>query len=280
MPCSTRNSSSSQATLDLARAGGEELRHRHAFVGGVVRPSGPLLDHGQHRCGKVADVDELHRPLGGAGSDHRAAARHSPRPVHVAVRRIVRPDDEAGPNDERSFAEHVLRRALAERLQRPVVLKLLAEFLDALVLEGADRTRLRGRLGEIRVGGDRGDERVVRGRPSQRLRGGAHDPREVAARVDDRVPFATGERGQVAVPVAAQTLGLGEELGFVCPRLNRVTEWSRASAASTIARPRNFVPPMIRSRIAPPAGGRPRLRCCSGRSLRAPHRRLRGRGAA
>ena len=44
-----------------------------------------LLDHRQHPAGEVADVDELHRPLRRAGRDHRAAARDSPRPVHVTV---------------------------------------------------------------------------------------------------------------------------------------------------------------------------------------------------
>ena len=41
-----------------------------------------------------------------------------------------------------------------------------------------------------------------------------HDPRHVAARVDDRVEVAALERGEVAVAVAAQPLHVGEEVGL------------------------------------------------------------------
>src|SRR5436305_846605 len=34
----------------------------------------------------------------------------------------------------------------------------------------------------------------------------------------------------------------GKSSGFDCPRLKSVTSWPRARAASTVARPRNFVP--------------------------------------
>jgi hypothetical protein len=153
----------------------------------------------------------------GRSGDHRAAACDPSGPVHETVGGIVRPDDESRPDDERSFAEHVRRRALAQGLQPAVVLEFGAELLDALVFERQQRTGLRGRLGEIRVDGDRRDEGVVRGGIRQRLGGGTHDPREVARRIDDGVPRAAGERGKVAVPIAAKMLRLGEQAGVRLP---------------------------------------------------------------
>ena len=58
----------------------------------------------------------------------------------------------------------------------------------------------------------------------------------------------------------------GKSSGFVLPRLKSVSSWPRASAASVIARPRNFVPPRIRS-----------LNGTSARRARRPRRRTRAR---
>jgi hypothetical protein len=52
----------------------------------------------------------------------------------------------------------------------------------------------------------------VAGRVREQVGRGADDARHVARRIDDRVPLAPFEGGQVAVAVAAQLLGLGEEL--------------------------------------------------------------------
>jgi hypothetical protein len=48
---------------------------------------------------------------------------------------------------------------------------------------------------------------------AKRIQRRSHDPRNVAARVDDRVESATLERGEVAVAVAAELLDAREEFG-------------------------------------------------------------------
>ena len=50
----------------------------------------------------------------------------------------------------------------------------------------------------------------------ERVERRAHDSRHVAARVDNRVELPAVERAEISVAVAAQLLGVGEELG---PRL-------------------------------------------------------------
>ena len=51
----------------------------------------------------------------------------------------------------------------------------------------------------------------------QQLRGLPHDPRHVAARVDDAVPDASGERAEVAVAVAGQVLHVREQIRVRLP---------------------------------------------------------------
>jgi hypothetical protein len=149
--------------------------------------------------------------------EHRASARGPHRPVREPVGRIVRADDEARPDDQRAFAEHLLHRALAERLERPVVLEFGAELLDCLVRHRPERARLGRRLRQVGVDRDGRDEGVVRDRVRERAGRGADDAREVAGRVDRRVPGAAFERRQVSVAVAVELLDLRKEVRVRLP---------------------------------------------------------------
>ena len=90
---------------------------------------------------------------------------------------------------------------------------MLDDLLGLGILELRERRALveAGRL-QVRVRRDARDEDVVADRVPQQLGGRADDARHVAGRVDDGVPLAALERREVAVAVAAQLLGLREEL--------------------------------------------------------------------
>jgi len=70
--------------------------------------------------------------------------------------------------------------------------------------------------------------------------------REVAGGVDGGFPSATLERREVLRPVATDLLDLGEELRVGLAAVGELDVMPRSSAASTVARPRNFVPPKTR----------------------------------
>src|SRR5207248_10696916 len=95
----------------------------------------PLLDEPDDPRRKIADVDELDEALGRPGREDLAAAGEPLGPVREPVGGVVRPDDQAGPHDERSSRKLALGRALAQRLQPAVVLVLVTQLLDRLVLE-------------------------------------------------------------------------------------------------------------------------------------------------
>src|SRR5207247_779020 len=100
--------------------------------------------------------------------------------------------------------------ALAGHLQRAVVLH---HVFALRIIELQHRSALvEARLVRLRV--DRGarDEQVMADRALQELRRRAYDPWHVAGRVDHGVPLAALERAQVPVAVAAQLLGLREQL--------------------------------------------------------------------
>src|SRR5205807_6968242 len=67
------------------------------------------------------------------------------------------------------------------------------------------------------VHGDARDEDVAPHGVSKQLGRLPHDPRHEAARVEDAVPRAALERLEVAVAVAAEVLGLGEEVRVRLP---------------------------------------------------------------
>ena len=83
----------------------EQLAPGDALVRRVERPGEPLLDAVHDPVGQVADVDELGEPLGRSRREDLAAAGEPPRPVGEAAGRVVRPDDQAGPDDQRALAE-------------------------------------------------------------------------------------------------------------------------------------------------------------------------------
>ena len=113
--------------------------------------------------------------------------------------------------------------------------------------------------GEVRIRRDAGDEDVVADRVCERLRGSPDDVRDVAARVDDRVQLRPSSADRLVSRSPLSFSASGKSSGFVSPRLKSVTSCPRASAPSTVARPRNFVPPRTRSstleRYRPPACG-------------------------
>ena len=123
----------------------------------------------------------------------------------------MRADDQAGPDDERPLAEHLADGVFAERLQRAVVGEVRREGVDRVVAELGDGAVLVHRRAEVGVHRDARHE-AVEAADQERLRRGAHDVRDVAARVDDCVPAPAGERCQVARPVALDPLHLGVEL--------------------------------------------------------------------
>ena len=113
----------------------EQLRERRRFAGRVVNAGAGALDRGDDPLAEVAHVDELHRRVGRCRREHAAALGDPARPVGEAVGRVVRTDDQAGPSDERAFAERIQHDSLAGRLQRAVVL----DALRVGVLELRDR---------------------------------------------------------------------------------------------------------------------------------------------
>ena len=177
----------------------------------VEAPVGAALGHRHHPAGQVAHVDHLRARARIARRQHRAALRDPRRPVGEAVGGIVGPHDQARPHDQRAVAELVLDRLLAERLQRPVA--GLGDLLDRRVLDGADRpVDLAAGAAVLVVHGDAGDERVVAARRSEQPRRVGDQTREVAAGVDHGIELAPRQRRQPAVAVAAQVLGIGEQL--------------------------------------------------------------------
>ena len=170
--------------------------------------------------------------------------------------------------------KHLADGLLAERLQRPVALG--RDLIGREVAQLRDGAALVVRDGEIGVHRDARDEAVEPGL-AERLRRVAlrraadsrtcRSPRPSSARPARRDHPPGRRRGARRRDTSP---------GFVRPRLKNVSSWPCASAASARARPRNLGPPSRRSftraRRDRRAAGRPRHRCCSGRSRREPRR--------
>ena len=190
-----------------ATTGIEQRLARHGAGHGVVRPGEPVLRClDDPRC-QVAGVDHLRVRVRRRRRQHAAAGGQALRPVREAAGRVPPADDQSGPRHE-GLGEPLPHDVLAVRLQLAV---RLAPFLGRrrqLTHAGALRRRRR----EVGVDRDRRDEGVVAD-IAERIDRLPDDARHVAARVDDGVERAAGERGEVAVAVAVQLLDVREELG-------------------------------------------------------------------
>ena len=71
-------------------------------------PESSRLDRVEDPGREIADVDELRVPVRRSGREDLAAALEPLRPVREAAGRVVRPDDQPRPDDQRAFAEHPL----------------------------------------------------------------------------------------------------------------------------------------------------------------------------
>ena len=196
----------------MTRAPASSSAHASPSLVALKVPLRPLLDGVDDPLREVAHVDELRLSLGRAGPEDLAAPRQPVRPVGEAAGRIVRADDEPGSHDQASVAEDLLDLGLAERLQRTVVREVRGELVCGCVTQLGGRVVLDPRLLKICVDRDARDEDVAPG-VAQLLRRLAHDARHVSGRVDHGVPGASRKRTQVVGAVAAELLGVGEELG-------------------------------------------------------------------
>ena len=137
---------------------------------------------------------------------HVAAAGDAVRPVREPAGRVVGADDEPRPHAASTVRERALDLALAERLERAVV---LADLLGAGLGERLDRRVFVHDLRERRVDGDARDEDVVADRGGEQARARADDARDVAGGVDDGVPLPAAEPVEPAVAVAASARARG-----------------------------------------------------------------------
>src|SRR4029077_11606232 len=101
---------------------GQELFPGDAFAGRVEDARSFALERLDEPEGEVADVDELDVSLGWSPGEHAAAAGQTMRSVGEPSGRIVGADDQTRPDGERPVPVELLDRALAEGLQRAVVL--------------------------------------------------------------------------------------------------------------------------------------------------------------
>src|SRR5581483_5361557 len=189
--------------------------------GGVERPADPLLEQAHDPAGEVADVDELHRGARRPRLQDRPAAPRAVRPVGEPVGGVVRADDQARPDEERSLAERRTHLLLAQGLQRAVVGVVVQQPVGWCAAELRRGVVLRPRLAVVGVVRDARDERVALGSAREQLRRLADDAGNVARRVDDGVPTPAAEGVEAPLAVAAQLLDLGEELGARQPAVER-----------------------------------------------------------
>src|SRR6185312_9898075 len=101
-----------------------------------------------------------------------------------------------------------LERLLAERFEGPI--GPLRYLFGALVFDHPERRVLVDRLGEARIGGNRGDVHITMHVRGEQLRRQTHVPRYVTGIVDHGVPATARECIEWSVAVATQLLHLRE----------------------------------------------------------------------
>src|SRR4051794_19156461 len=151
-----------------------------------------------------------------ARREHSTSCRDPLRPVGEAVRRVVRSDDQARPNDRRAFAECVLHDRLADSLPRAVRVVARVVGIDELLQCGV--LELRNAL--VGVDRDARDEDVaphVRELPYREL----DRAWEVRRDVDHDVPRPAIQRGHVPAAVAAKLLYRRKQVGIRLPAIEQ-----------------------------------------------------------
>src|SRR4029079_18567210 len=88
----------------FSRACVEQLPPLDSRMGRAERSAETPLARTEHPPREIPDVDELRRAVGRAGREYFPSARDSVWPVREAAGRIVRADDEARADDERTRA--------------------------------------------------------------------------------------------------------------------------------------------------------------------------------
>ena len=192
----------------------EELDPREARVCRVEGPADVALAEIDDPGREIAHVDELRLTVGWCGREHLASACEAVWPVGEAPGRIVRPDDQAGTDDERALAERLTHSLLAERLQRAIA--LVRDLVGGVLAKLRDRALFVDGDAEVGIHGDRGHEAVA-SRSRERFGRPANDAGEVPGRVDDGVPLATRQEPEISGAIAAQLLDLGIQLRIRLP---------------------------------------------------------------
>ena len=180
----------------------------------IERSADAALAERHDPLSEVTDVDDLRRPVGGRGGEQLASPCDSMRPVREPPGRIVRADDEARTDVQRTLAEGVADSLFAQRLQGPVA--LVRHLVVGKLPELGHRALLVPRRAEVGVDRDARDE-AVEAAAGECLRRRANVLREVAARVDDRVPLPAGERVEALLAVTRDAFDVGVEIGVGRP---------------------------------------------------------------
>src|SRR2546425_119653 len=178
-------------------------RQRGSRADGIEDPDAVVLGQPHAPVGEITHVDQLYCPFGAGGCEHVAAARNPAGPVREAVRRIVRPHDEARPHARHPARQRLFERVLAACLERSIA--LVAFCKRRVFVERALRR-------ELSVCGDTRDEDVVGNGAAQHV---CHRPnllRSIAGWIDDCLEAAAAKRSQLAVAVTAQLFDLGKEV--------------------------------------------------------------------
>ena len=180
---------------------------------GEVEGAGAAAFGLQQQPGReVAGVDALHGVGGCAGHQHVAATRQALHPPGEAPAGVVRPDDQPRPRHQALARQRGGQRLLAQRLQAAVAAAVdgfgggVGQHLQRGVFARAG-------FGKPGVDADARHQQVALDPPRQALRQAAHLARHVGAGVDDHVPAALRQRGEVAVAVGDAVLGLREQPG-------------------------------------------------------------------
>ena len=162
-------------------------------------PASPRSAAGQHPPGQVAGVDELKRSVARPGRDDPAAPGQSLQPPRQPADVLVRPEDEAGPGQQRTIGEVVEHGQFGSPLVRGVVVGLSSFGVG---VDGRGRLVRAGRHGPS-VHRRRRHIAVVPDAVAQQPAATRDDGRGAGPGVDHRIPGPTGQaRFQLARPAA------------------------------------------------------------------------------